>query len=363
MSKPILISDLETIHSGTTSGQATPARMSSSGYIEGTGTTTPGGTLYADSVGTHTNAQTYADIALPCPLPEDVATLKFELTRAAANNEILQSNVETLKSLALQLAMQLEEANLTISTLEEQVSIATMRNEVEMNNMKTDIQNKCESRLADLTKALAAAEETTRQTIAMWEDREAAAERRLALLEREKDRMISSLTNEIEVLRMGLQDQRWRDRTQQQASRQSQVLSSSSSPRRGEIASSDRASPSSRRSAANHKIAVLEVTVPSHVLDQLRYGDDEQVPWLLQQQQLQNRSHHRNSLFDDGKPIKGPHPFQVDVTADPSIADLTPLLPRAGSGAVGVDDNVTKKQGWAVRLVSGETILVSAEVL
>ena len=347
MSKSSLIADLETLHSGTTSGQATPARMSSSGYMDGIGTATPGGTYMADNMDVHTHAQTYADIALPCPLPEDVATLKFELTRAAANNEILQSNIETLKALALQLAVQLEEANLTISTMEEQVAVASLRNEVEMNNAKSEIQNKAETRLAELTKSLAAAEETTRQTISMWEDREAAAERRIALLEKEKDRMISSLTNEIEVLRMGLQDQRSRDRRQRAHNDSRTPLAAS--PQRTDFSSSK---------SASHKIAVLEVTVPSHILDELRYGEDEQVPWLLQHQK---RVH--NQVSEQQQHIKPSHPFQVDVTADPSIADLTPLLPRGNSTAAGIAEAASKKQGWAVRLVSGETILVSAEVL
>lgn len=258
---------------------------------------------------------------------EALAQLKLDFITATTNNEILSGNVETLRSLSLQLAVQLEEANIAVKTLQDQLEIANLKAERDKNLELAQLRADYDDRLSELRKALHEEEAAMRDTVVMWENREEAAERRLLLLEREKDKTISSLTHEIEVLRQGLYD----------------GIDRAARPQLRSSAETGIQAPALGRSADPEKsnLVVLTLALPADQADSLRFGSDERLP--------------PTAAF------RRKRKFHIDILADPTILEaVDDVKPDTAGGA---SANAGAEQRWLFRLPTGEMIRLSAHIL
>ncbi|CUG91648.1 Hypothetical protein, putative [Bodo saltans] len=249
---------------------------------------------------------------------EDIAHLRVELATALANNEILSGNVETLRALSLQLAVQVEELNvqLKISRTESETSgLRSARDaQLAIDNTRLEYQREIEM----LRSALQSEEEALRDTVAMWENREAAAERRLVALEREKDRTIGSLTHEIEVLRQSVHFQI--------QSSVSTKRSSSSPTRKFPIPALGRRAGSSYDDSDLTNIISVVVSLPSVEASNLR--------------------------FSSNPPLVGGGAFHSEIIADPLLLEL-----------VSAPQQKQDSQRWVFRIPTGEQIAISVQLL
>lgn len=253
-------------------------------------------------------------------MADEAAHLRVELATALANTEILSGNVETLRALSLQLAVQVEELNVQLKMSKTECETLSLRNSRDTQLVIDNTKHQYQRELEALRTALTLETEALRDTVAMWENREAAAERRLIALEHEKDRTIASLTHEIEVLRQSIHFQ----------------VQTAVSPKRIALnASSPRAFPSpslGRRAGALPSEApltnILTVAVGLPVSDA------------------------NNLRFTSNPPSLGGGAFHSEIVADPLLLELAGA-PQDAHGA----------QRWVFRMPTGEQIAVSVQLL
>lgn len=137
-----------------------------------------------------------------------------ELLTARKNVEILTGNVETLKSLAMQLAGQVEDANAQIATLKNKSDVEALKQRrdaaAESSQMRVDY----EQRLEALRKELEASQATAKAMHDVEHDAELKAEVAVAKISAAKDDIILGLQQEMQVLRGRLAIQAAREEQQ-----------------------------------------------------------------------------------------------------------------------------------------------------
>jgi hypothetical protein len=249
---------------------------------------------------------------------EDIAHLRVELATALANNEILSGNVETLRALSLQLAVQVEELNVQLKIVRTESESLGLRSARDAQSAIDNTRHEYQREIEALRSALSSEEEALRETVAMWENREAAAERRLLALEREKDRTIGSLTHEIEVLRQSIQFQ-----IQSAASTKRPQCS----PKRNfPVPTLGRRSGGTQDESDVTNIISIVVSLPTSDTNNLR--------------------------FSSNPAVVGGGAFHSEIIADPLLLEL-----------VSAPQKTQDSQRWVFRIPSGEQIAISVQLL
>lgn len=261
-------------------------------------------------------------------------SLASELQVSRRNCSILSQNVETLKGVSLQLAAQLEEANIRLATFEEKQKINALRLErdlsIEIENMKAVY----EKRLETMREAIKTHEEGSQQTIQILQNREDAALKRIAQLERAKDNTIRELTHEIEILRAGSSMRQQQSARHQTSKKQSSSSVAVEEPMRQEWRST------LGRQHSSEDICVVTMSVA------MQPKDVEQARFL--------NSMSANPLENAPRSIAVADPaMHVDVTADCTVLQQLQL---PSPGRVG-------SSRWGFQVPTGQQIIINVDIV
>eukprot|EP00758_Cryptobia_borreli_P004506 Tbor_TRINITY_DN4416_c0_g1::TRINITY_DN4416_c0_g1_i1::g.7958::m.7958 len=138
-------------------------------------------------------------------LKKEIESLQQENNITNRNCDILQGNVETLKALSNQLALQLKESKARTRTLEYRLSSESIRKEIESTADIDAIKNDHIKRTSEMEKAMQRSQKANEEIAAKWEEREIIQDLRIRNLEKAKDDVISKLREENKALKTALE--------------------------------------------------------------------------------------------------------------------------------------------------------------
>jgi hypothetical protein len=281
----------------------------------------------------------------------DVDKISQEMAVTKKNNEILQANVETLKALAIQLATQLEEANLQLATFKEKQHVAALQLERDVGYEIDTLRQDYENRLEELRRALEATQKKMKQSMDESSARELHMEQQLQSIIKEKDAMISSMLTQSEVLKEQLAQVTQREKELRLARTSQQRMRSVRNQREqatfAQLSDSGLTDDDLRSEAKN--VLTLNLAVRRSEFEQHRRIRDVGIP-----------------------PIRGGHHFHVDVASDPVV--LIPNGEFSGSEqlskpslamlAVEFAENPTVTgHTWYYTSIGGDRIQVQLKIL
>lgn len=259
--------------------------------------------------------------------------LTGELLTANKNVEILQGNVETLKSLAMQLATQLEEANSRVETMRDLHGANVLREKRDNAQQLSELRQEYEERLDSLRETL---EEQQRNNDNIRETFEGHQDRLIfehAQTLRERDAMITELQQKIEM--MGSRARPIVPTTTRRSSSRKRSTGAT-------LASSAAVGPKNAWDAMDeHQHQVLSLTIAMHT--------DDMQP---------QRADRPDRALE-------PTRYFVDINADPITLDQVPEVNLQASR--GFDDPRTGARGkwpkvWRFLTSSGEMLGLSLDI-
>ena len=285
----------------------------------------------------------------------DIDGIKLDAEVTKKNNEILQGNVDTMKALSVQLAQQLEEANLMLATFNEKKEIATLQLERDVTYEIDTMRRDYEGRLTELRRTLEEAQMLKQQEHDQAFDREAKSNATNHQILLEKDCLINSLTTQVEVLKNQLEVQ-LQQQKEQNTSRSNATKMKALRAKREQAAFAGAAESTSYEGPTSSRFR-------QQSSQQEAVSEMKNVLALTLSVDRSDFEVTRRIRGVGVPPLQGGHHFPADMASDPSI-----LVPSGEDGnrqqqhlGGGGGDNRTA-HAWSYRTVSGDNVFVSLVV-